>query len=68
MKRKILLLTLLVCATFVRAQTNYPVVVIETNYGTMKAILYDDTPVHSEHYLKLIKETIGYRGSLQCRN
>ncbi len=38
------------------AQTKYPTIVIETNHGTMKAILYDDTPVHSDHYLKLIKQ------------
>lgn len=56
MKRNILILILLVGATMLKAQANYPVIVIETNYGTMRAILYDDTPVHSEHYLKLIKE------------
>ena len=38
------------------AQTKYPTVVIETNHGTMKAVLYDDTPMHSDHYLKLIKQ------------
>ncbi len=38
------------------AQTKYPTIVIETNHGTIKAVLYDDTPVHSDHYLKLIKQ------------
>lgn len=38
------------------AQANYPTVVIETNYGTMKAMLYDDTPRHSDHFLKLVKQ------------
>ncbi|HHU96616.1 MAG: peptidylprolyl isomerase [Bacteroidota bacterium] len=38
------------------AQSKYPTVVIETNHGTMKAVLYDDTPVHSDHYLKLIRQ------------
>lgn len=38
------------------AQTKYPKVVIETNYGTMKAILFDDTPNHSEYFLKLVKQ------------
>lgn len=56
MKRNILILILLVGATILKAQTNYPIVVIETNYGSMRAILYDDTPVHSDHYLKLIKD------------
>lgn len=44
------------CAWFAGAQTKYPVVVIETNYGTMKALLYDDTPNHSDHFLKLVKQ------------
>lgn len=56
MKLKILIFTLLASSFFLRAQTNFPTIVIETNFGTMKAILYDDTPVHSNHYLKLIKE------------
>ncbi len=56
MKRNILLIIILISATYINAQTNYPTIVIETNYGVMKAMLYDDTPVHSNHYLKLIKE------------
>lgn len=38
------------------AQTNYPTIVISTNYGNMKAILYDDTPNHSNHFLKLVNQ------------
>lgn len=56
MIRNILIFILIAATWQAGAQTNYPTVVIETNYGTMKAILYDDTPVHSNHYLKLIKE------------
>ncbi|MEA5127806.1 MAG: peptidylprolyl isomerase [Proteiniphilum sp.] len=56
MIRNIFIFTLIVMAWQANAQTNYPVIVIETNYGTMKAVLYDDTPVHSNHYLKLIKD------------
>lgn len=56
MIRNILIFILIVAAWHANAQTSYPTVVIETNYGTMKAMLYDDTPVHSNHYLKLIKE------------
>ncbi|WP_298650369.1 peptidylprolyl isomerase [uncultured Proteiniphilum sp.] len=56
MIRNILIFILIVVAWQTKAQTNYPAIVIETNYGTMKAILYDDTPVHSNHYLKLIRE------------
>lgn len=49
-------LLLLAFASLKAAQPAYPTLVIETNYGTMKAVLYDDTPVHSNHYLKLINE------------
>jgi peptidyl-prolyl cis-trans isomerase B (cyclophilin B) len=59
MKQKIrwILLFIVFSATvMLQAQTKYPVIVIETNYGTMKAMLYDDTPVHNDHYLKLIKQ------------
>jgi len=28
-------------------------VVIETDYGTMKAELYDETPIHKENFIKL---------------
>ena len=38
------------------AQTKYPTLVISTNYGDMKAILYDDTPNHSSHFLKLVNQ------------
>ncbi|MDK2853076.1 MAG: peptidyl-prolyl cis-trans isomerase, partial [Proteiniphilum sp.] len=47
---------LLGSAVMLQAQTRYPTIVIETNYGTMKAMLYDDTPQHSNHYMKLIRE------------
>lgn len=56
MIRNILIFILIAVAWQSNAQANYPTIVIETNYGTMKAMLYDDTPVHSNHYLKLIKE------------
>lgn len=47
---------MLSCLISTFAQTKYPEVVIETNYGTMKAILFDDTPNHSEYFLKLVKQ------------
>ena len=56
MKRNILLFIILISAASINAQTNHPTIVIETNYGVMKAVLYDDTPVHSNHYLNLIKD------------
>ncbi len=56
MIKNILLFVLLFFTFGLTAQTKYPVVVIETNYGLMKARLYDDTPNHSNHFLKLIKD------------
>lgn len=49
---------LLLCGTIfaVNAQTKYPQVVISTNYGDMKVMLYDDTPRHSEYFLKLVRK------------
>lgn len=55
-KSRILLLILFSAVAVSQAQTKYPAIVIETNYGTMKAMLYDDTPMHNAHYLKLIRE------------
>jgi len=37
-------------------------VIIETDYGTMKVMLYDETPKHKENFLKLAKE--GYYDDL----
>lgn len=34
----------------------YKVAVVETNMGTMKIKLYENTPMHSENFLKLAKE------------
>lgn len=41
--------------TFNGDETDY-LVTIETRYGTMKAILYDETPKHKENFIKLAKE------------
>ena len=43
-------------ALFASAQNNYPTIVISTNFGDMKVMLYDDTPNHSDHFLKLVKQ------------
>lgn len=56
MKRYIFIFLWMVAASYLQAQTKYPAIVIETNYGTMKAMLYDDTPRHNNHYLKLINQ------------
>ena len=54
--KKTVLTILLCCAAMLQAQTKYPTIVIETNYGTMKAMLYDDTPRHNDHYIRLIRQ------------
>ncbi len=56
MKKRLLFTLLLSFVFLVNAQTKYPTIVIETNYGTMKAILYDETPRHSSHFLKLVNQ------------
>lgn len=54
--KKTVLTLLLTTTVLLHAQTRYPTIVIETNYGTMKAMLYDDTPRHGDHYMHLIRE------------
>ena len=56
MKKYFLLLTICITAATISAQTKYPTVIISTNYGDMKVMLYDDTPRHSEHFLSLVKK------------
>ncbi len=56
MKKNALSLLALIIAFGLAAQDKYPTIVIETNFGTMKAKLYDDTPNHSSHFVKLINQ------------
>ncbi|MBK5195543.1 MAG: peptidylprolyl isomerase, partial [Proteiniphilum sp.] len=49
MQRYLFILLWMAAVSYSQAQTKYPTIVIETNYGTMKAMLYDDTPVHNDH-------------------
>ena len=51
--KKLILMTLLFAGLMCQAQT---VVVIETNYGTIKAKLYNDTPLHRDNFIKLVNE------------
>lgn len=55
MKKNFFILFIFVSVLSMSAQTRFPTIVIETNHGTMRAILFDDTPLHSEHYLNLIR-------------
>lgn len=45
-----------------QAQQKETTVVIETSMGTIKAILYNDTPLHRDNFIKLVNEG-WYNGS-----
>ena len=60
--KKLILLTLIFAALSCQAQQKETVVVIETNYGTIKAKLYNDTPLHRDNFIKLVNEG-WYKGS-----
>ena len=49
-------LVVLCCAFLISCDKNTDyVVVIHTSFGDMKAILYDETPLHKENFLKLVR-------------
>lgn len=50
-----LLIISLIFPLSVFAQQKETTILISTNLGDMKAILYNDTPKHRDHYLKLIR-------------
>ncbi len=54
--KKLFLMTLLFAGLMCQAQEKETVVVINTNYGTIKAKLYNDTPLHRDNFIKLINE------------
>ena len=60
--KKILLMTLILVGLNCQAQQKETVVVINTNYGTIKAKLYNDTPQHRDNFIKLVNEG-WYNGS-----
>ena len=60
--KKLILMTLILAGLSCQAQQKETVVVIETNYGTIKAKLYNDTPLHRDNFIKLVNEG-WYNGS-----
>ena len=60
--KKLLIMTFVFAALTCQAQQKETVVVIETNYGTIKAKLYNDTPLHRDNFIKLVNEG-WYNGS-----
>ena len=55
-------MTLILVGLTCQAQQKETVVVINTNYGTIKAKLYNDTPLHRDNFIKLVNEG-WYNGS-----
>ena len=60
--KKLILMTLLFAGLMCQAQEKETVVVINTNLGTIKAKLYNDTPLHRDNFIKLVNEG-WYNGS-----
>lgn len=61
MKRIVLSILAIVLMASCATEKDY-IVTIKTEYGDMKAILYDETPEHKENFIKLAKE--GFYDSL----
>ena len=56
--KRIILGTIIIWMCFgfgCRKDTDF-LITIQTEYGTMKAVLYDDTPIHKKNFIKLAKE------------
>jgi peptidyl-prolyl cis-trans isomerase B (cyclophilin B) len=60
--KKLFLMTLIFAGLCCQAQQKETVVVIETSQGTIKAKLYNDTPLHRDNFIKLVNEG-WYNGS-----
>ncbi len=59
MKRIFLLFTLLASATFValaQDESEPTIVCLETSKGTIRIALFDDTPLHRDNFLRLVRE------------
>jgi hypothetical protein len=55
MKNKLLIILILAMGT-IHAQTHTAKIV--TNYGSIKIMLYDSTPLHRDNFIKLVNEKI----------
>ncbi len=55
MKKNAFILFILIIQTFsMNAQTNKAI--IKTNYGNITVVLFDETPLHRDNFIKLVKE------------
>ncbi len=55
LKNLAIALTIVVLAASCKGNKDY-LVTIHTSYGDMKAVLYDDTPLHKENFIELARE------------
>ncbi len=53
---KFTLITFICCFIMSCTDNNVKYVTIETEFGTMKAELYNSTPLHRDNFIKLVKE------------
>ena len=60
--KKLILMSLIFAGLMCQAQEKETIVVIETSKGTIKAKLYNDTPLHRDNFIKLVNEG-WYKGS-----
>lgn len=58
-----LFLYLLTMIPGISGQTVYKKICIETTYGSMNLVLYNETPMHSENFVNLVKKGL-YDGVL----
>ena len=56
MKKLLFMTMLLLCVLRVQAQEQRPVVTLLTDSGTIKIALYNETPLHRDNFLKLVRE------------
>ena len=60
--KKLILMSIILAGLTCQAQQKETIVVIETSMGTIKAKLYNDTPLHRDNFIKLVNEG-WYNGS-----
>jgi len=63
MKKYFLITTIIFTTLLLKAQNFYPDVVLETSEGKIVLRLYNETPLHSENFVKLVNEGY-YNGQL----
>ena len=55
LKNLAIMLAVVVLAASCKGNKDY-LVTIHTSYGDMKAVLYDETPLHKENFIELAQE------------